>query len=112
MGAPPFKLSDKVGKPASLVLITADFRSERGPLESLRGLATRAFGPVQGVAGDATRPVSDLFGSIGELWDIRGENERLREEVERLQERRLASEAVERENEELRALLGLEDEND
>lgn len=97
---------------ASLVLITADFRSDEGPLTALRGVATSVLSPVQGAASTVTRPVTDLAGNLGELWDIRRENTRLREEVGQLRDRRLAAEAVERENAELRSLLALRDAND
>lgn len=97
---------------ASLVLITADFRSDGGPLEGLRGVATTVFEPVQDAAGGATRPITGVFSQIGDLWTIRQDNQDLREEVDQLRERRLASEAVERENNELRALLDLRDAGD
>lgn len=97
---------------ASLVLITADFRSEDGPLAALRGAATTVLSPVQGVAGDVTRPIADVFGNLGELTSIREDNEQLQAEVEALRDRQLAADAVERENAELRSLLELRDAND
>jgi rod shape-determining protein MreC len=97
---------------ASLVLITADFRSEGGPLAGAREAATSVFAPLQGAAAAVTSPIVDGVTWVGDLWDVRAENARLRDEVERLRERRLASQAVERENAELRALLGLRDASD
>lgn len=91
----------------SLVLITIDFRSEDGPLDGLRGVATTVFGPVQRGVGGLVRPIGDAFSSVGELFDLRDENARLRERLEELESRRQSFADLERQNEELRGLLGM-----
>jgi rod shape-determining protein MreC len=92
---------------ASLVLVTADFRSEDGPLDGLRGVATSTFQPLQSGLGSVTRPIVDIFGNAGELWSIRGDNDALRAQIDILDDRRIAAQALQRENDELRALLEL-----
>ncbi len=92
---------------ASLVLVTADFRSEQGPLDSLRSMATSMFSPLQSGMSGAARPVVDMFSNIGELWAIRADNETLRGRLDVLSDRQVAAEALQRENDELRALLAL-----
>lgn len=97
---------------ASLVLVTADFRSEGGPLDGLRGVATSVMEPVQRGLASAVRPVVDVFTNAGELWSIREDNELLQTRVEALEQRELSTEAIERENARLRALLDLREANE
>ena len=92
---------------ASLVLITIDFRSDDGPLEGLRRIATAVFEPVQRGVGGLVRPVGDAFSSVGELFDLRDENARLRERLEELESHRQSFADLERQNTELRGLLGM-----
>jgi rod shape-determining protein MreC len=96
---------------ASLVLVTADFRSDGGPLDSLRSIATSAFEPVQSGLSAVARPVVDVFTNAGELLSIREDNVQLRDRVEALEQRELSVDAIQRENGELRALLELRDAN-
>ena len=97
---------------ASLVLVTADFRTEGGPLDGLRGAATSVLEPVQRGLSAVASPVVDVFTNAGELWSIRADNEQLRDRVEALEERQLSTDAIERENDRLRALLELREAND
>lgn len=97
---------------ASLVLVTADFRTEGGPLDGLRGAATSALGPVQRGLSAVAQPVVDVFTNAGELWSIREDNERLQDRVAALEQRQLSADAVQRENARLRALLDLREAND
>lgn len=97
---------------ASLVLVTADFRTEGGPLDGLRSLATSVMEPVQRGLTAVAQPVADVFSNFGELWTIREDNERLAERVEALEQRELSTQAVQRENQRLRALLDLREAND
>ncbi len=97
---------------ASLVLVTADFRSEGGALDGLRGVATSVMEPVQRGLTAVAQPVVDVFTNFGELWTIRADNEQLRERLDALEQRELSTQAIERENRRLRALLDLEEAND
>jgi rod shape-determining protein MreC len=91
----------------SLVLVTVDFRTEDGPVDGLRGIATRVFGPLQSAASTVVDPVSRFVANIGDLAGTFEENQQLRDRVEVLEERRRSVEDLERENGELRALLDM-----
>ena len=71
---------------ASVTAITLDYRDGgTGALESLRRGARELFAPVQSVADAAFSPVGDFFGGITRYGDLRAENARLRQELERAQ---------------------------
>lgn len=93
----------------SLVLITIDFRSSGGPLDALRSGATAAFEPVQNGLSAVLAPVGDAFASVAELFRLRDENAELRERLEELQARNQSFTDLERQNEELRSLLGMQE---
>lgn len=97
---------------ASLVLVTADFRTEGGPLDGLRGASTSVMEPVQRGLSSVVRPVVDVVANGRELWSIRENNEELSTRVEQLEQRELSTQAMERENARLRALLDLREAND
>lgn len=93
---------------AALVLITVDFRSgEDGPLASVRGAATSAFGPAQDWLTTAVRPVGTAFASVSDLFRLRSENAALQARLSRLEERRESFSDLLRQNEELRRLLDM-----
>lgn len=94
----------------ALVLITVDFRTgEDGPVDRLRGGLTAVLRPVQDGLATIVRPIGDAAGNIAEIFRVRSENERLRAQVETLRERHRSATDLQRENEELRALLGMRD---
>lgn len=95
---------------ASLVLVTVDFRgSDDGPVDRLRGILTAAFAPVQDGVAWLVRPIGDAADGIGELFSIRAENQRLRDRVETLEERRRVFADLQREHADLRELLAMRD---
>lgn len=100
----------------ALVLVTVDFRSDgasgEGPLGRLRGVASTVLGPVQSGLSTIVRPIGSSLSGIGEVFDARSENVRLRAQLERLEERRLSYDDVLRENEELRQLLEIQERSD
>ncbi len=89
----------------SLVLITLDFRDEEGPAEAGRDLATTGLAPFESGLNRLLSPVRRLGVGVTDLFATRAENQRLRDEVEELRERRRAYGDLERELAELRALL-------
>ncbi len=94
----------------ALVLVTLDVRAgDDGALHQARGWATTAFRPVQDGLVFLGRPVASTFSGIGEVFAVRTENARLREQVESLSERRRSMADLERENEELRRLLAMQE---
>lgn len=93
---------------AALALLTLDYRQGDGGLvAALQRTATAALAPVQeGLAG-IVRPVGDFFEAIAELDELRQENAELEAELQDLREGRFSRADLERENAELRALLGM-----
>jgi rod shape-determining protein MreC len=66
-----------------------------------------AMRPIQGALHGAADGVASAFGAIGEIDRLRSDNAALRRENERLNTENLRAQAVERENEELTAVLQL-----
>jgi rod shape-determining protein MreC len=97
----------------ALVLITVDFRSggggDDGPLDRLRGAVTAVARPIQEGIGTLVRPLGDAVGGVTDVFSVRSENERLRARLDVLEERTRSAQDLERENAELRDLLGIRD---
>lgn len=95
---------------AAIALVTIDFRSgEDGGLDRLRGVATAVLRPIQDGVGVLVRPFSEGAGAISDLFAIRAQNRELEARVDELEQRRRVFDDLERENAELRALLGIDD---
>jgi len=94
----------------ALAFITFDFRDDAGgPTDAGRDLAASGLAPLESAVSRALAPVRRLGDGVGDLLATRAENQRLRAENEALAARRRAFADLERENAELRALLGLRD---
>lgn len=87
----------------SLVLLAVDLRDGGGVLQ--RG-ASAVFSPLQAAGAAVVRPIGGFFSSIGDLGTLREENQRLREEVATLRQSAVSIADLERQNQELLALLG------
>jgi rod shape-determining protein MreC len=97
----------------ALVLVTIDFRSDDdGPLTEARGGVTAVLRPVQDGVVTLLRPFTDAADNVRDLFAVRAENQRLRAEVARLQERRASMADLERENAELLELLAIAETRD
>lgn len=94
----------------ALVLVTVDFRSdEQGTFDRVRGAATAVFGPVQDGLSTLVRPIGNAVSSVSDLFSIREENALLRTRLAELEERRTSFSELERQNTELRELLGMKE---
>lgn len=94
----------------SILVITLDFRQgSGGPLDRAKNVAAAVVRPIQRGFTAVFRPVGNFFSAIGELSELRGENERLEEAVEELESQIARAEAVEDENVRLRELLELDE---
>jgi rod shape-determining protein MreC len=94
----------------ALVLITVDFRGgDDGPVDRLRSGVTVIMRPIQDGVAVLVRPFSDLGSGVRDVVSTRAENQRLREEITILEQRRSSSTDLERENAELRNLLTMRD---
>lgn len=97
----------------TLVLITVDFRGGGdGPLEQARSVATSLFSPVQEGFSSVIEPVGSALRSVTGVFRLRAENEQLRRQIEELQQQRRSQSELERENDRLRALLGVVEDRD
>lgn len=72
-----------------------------------RGVST-IFSPLQGVADRALKPARDLVDWFDETFDARGENERLRAQLERAREIAVGGQVALQENAQLRDLVELD----
>ncbi len=90
----------------ALAFVTIDARAgEQNPIDRVRDGIHTVFGPLQDGLATTLRPVTAVVDGVNDLLRLRTDNERLRAELERERERRRSVADVERENEELRALL-------
>jgi rod shape-determining protein MreC len=89
----------------SFLLLTVTYGQGSGGLQ--QGIAT-VFGPLQDVADRALKPARDLVGWFDETFEARGENDRLRSELERARLQAVAGQGALQENEQLRNLLQLD----
>jgi rod shape-determining protein MreC len=93
----------------SLVLITVDLRaSGAGVGGTLREGVQAVFTPVQRVVSAGTRPVADFLEDLSDIFSLRGENRRLRDEVIELQRQLKEAEGLETRVAELEAILSIE----
>jgi rod shape-determining protein MreC len=90
----------------SVLLITLDLRGN-GIIDSVRGGFATVFEPVRDAAEVVTRPVVNTWHGITGYDDLRKENERLQEEIDRQRGAAIAAEAAVVEAQELLALNGL-----
>ena len=74
---------------------------------TLQQVTTRALDPVRQAIGGAGAGVAGLFGAIGEIDRLRGENAELRVALDGAEQRVAELTEAARENEELRELLGI-----
>ncbi|HEU4944852.1 MAG TPA: rod shape-determining protein MreC [Solirubrobacterales bacterium] len=89
----------------SFLLLTATYGQGSGSLQ--QGIGT-IFGPLQEGADRALKPARDLVGWFDETFEARGENDRLRSELERARLQAVAGQEALQENEQFRDLLELD----
>jgi rod shape-determining protein MreC len=91
----------------SIALLTAYFgESASGGLHAMQRGFMEALAPLQEGASRALKPARDLGGWIGDVFDAKSDNTRLRRQVEQLRAEVAASQTAQREASELRALVG------
>jgi rod shape-determining protein MreC len=89
---------------ASLLMLLA---SSTDPAVTLQRVTTRALDPVRAAIAGVGAGVAGVFGAIGEIDRLRGENADLRVALAGAEQRIAALTEAARENEELRELLGI-----
>jgi rod shape-determining protein MreC len=94
----------------SIVLLTAYFgESPGGILHALQKGTQEALAPIESGASKALKPVRDLFGWFGDTVDAKDENEKLRDEVERLRQQVAEAQTAKRDAAQLREIVDLHD---
>jgi rod shape-determining protein MreC len=89
----------------SFALLTITYGQGSNGLQ--RGVST-IFSPVQSVADRALKPARDLVDWFDKTFDARGENSRLKSELEKTRRQAVAGQEAMQENAELRKLVGLD----
>jgi rod shape-determining protein MreC len=93
----------------SLLLITLDFRQNRGGvIRRAKDIAVAVVTPIQRGFTAVTRPVGDFFGAVGDLAHIRSRNRLLETRLERLQAEVEEAQTLEDQNAQLTEMLELE----
>jgi rod shape-determining protein MreC len=93
----------------SLLLITLDFRQNRGGvIRRAKDLAVAAVTPIQRGFTAVTQPVGDFFGAVGDLANIRSRNRELEDRLARLQAAVTEAQNLEVENTRFREVLELQ----
>jgi len=94
---------------ASLVTITVDYRQgDSGPLAAAGDAALTLISPLQEAVSKVTDPIGNFFSTLVNLPSIRGENQRLKEQVARYQQENATFQADATRMAELEALLDLQ----
>jgi len=90
---------------ASLTLLSLYYREGNGgPLHGAEKVVSTIFGPIEGGADRALKPVRDLVNWFGETFDARGESDRLRDQVAELRDQLARSQTTKQEAKEIAAL--------
>jgi rod shape-determining protein MreC len=93
----------------SLLLITLDFRQNRGGvIGRAKDVAVTVVTPIQRGFTAVTQPVGDFFAAVGDLADIRSRNRELEDRLDRAQADIREAQSLEDENIRLRNLLELD----
>jgi rod shape-determining protein MreC len=93
----------------ALVLISATFsQSSDGPLHSVQQGVASVFSPLEEGATRALKPARDLVHWVSDTFNARGENGKLKSDVQRLRAQLAKAQSAQGENEQLRKLLNLD----
>jgi rod shape-determining protein MreC len=93
----------------SIALLTAWFGdSGGGVLGAIQRGAQEALAPIETGTSRALKPVRDLFGWFGDTIDAKGENDRLKREVQSLRRELAEAQTAKRDVRQLRGLVGLQ----
>jgi rod shape-determining protein MreC len=92
----------------SLVTITIDYRQGKsGPLGAIGRGALTVITPLQEAVSKVTRPIGDFLSTLTEIPSLRGEIERLEDELDEARRALVAVQAVEEENQDWEELFEL-----
>jgi rod shape-determining protein MreC len=93
----------------ALVLISATFsQSSGGPLHTIQQGMASVFSPLEEGATRALKPARDLVNWVSDTFNARGENGRLKSDVQKLRAKVARQQNAMNENEQLKKLLDLD----
>jgi len=93
----------------ALVLISATFsQSSGGPLHTVQQGIASVFSPLEEGATRALKPARDLVNWVSETFNARGQNGRLKTDVQQLRAKLARTQDAQNENQQLRKLVGLD----
>lgn len=95
----------------AVVLITMEFNSGGEP-SGLRKALLTVVEPVESAVGTVTRPIGRFISGLIHSGDLKAENDLLTKRVEELEKEQADAARLERENEELRELTKLQNQDD
>ncbi|MCE7883574.1 MAG: rod shape-determining protein MreC [Actinobacteria bacterium ATB1] len=95
----------------AVVLITMEFNSGGEP-SSLRKALLTVVEPVESAVGTVTRPIGRFISGLIHSGDLKAENDLLTKRVEELEKEQADAARLERENDELRELTKLQNQDD
>jgi rod shape-determining protein MreC len=94
----------------SLILITISFREPAsGPLHGVQATGATVLRPFEIAAERVARPFRDVYGYFADLVHVKRENDRLKEQVNRLRQQALLGESARAQNNEFREQLSFID---
>jgi len=94
----------------SLILITVSFREPTsGALHGIESAGATVLRPFEVAAERVARPFRDVYGYFRGVVHAKSENEKLRDQINRLRQEALQGDLARQENEQLRAALGYVD---
>ena len=94
----------------SVAMLTLYFReSDSGAARGVQSVVLRVVAPLQNGTARATKPFRDAWNWVGDLFSAKSENNALRTEVEQLRVGVAKELTTQAENDELRAMLKLQD---
>ncbi len=94
----------------SIVLITIYFREPAGGgLHHVQSVGASVLRPFEVAAERISRPFRDAYGYMSDLVGAKSDNEKLRNEVDKLRQQAIENQTAAQENERLRALLHFRD---
>lgn len=92
----------------SIVLLTGYFgEGPGGVLHGIQRGAQTVLSPIEAGASRALKPVRDLFGWTGDVFDAKEENKKLEADLADARRQLALSQTAMRDNEQLRAMVGL-----
>src|ERR671933_892425 len=92
----------------SIILLTGYFgESSGGPLHRFQTGVQTILSPIESGASRAFKPVRDLAGWFGDVFDAKGENKRLKRDLASARAQLAQAETLARDDAQLRKLVGL-----